>query len=383
MNEKKIIFVTETPVTIKLKELFFLDVFERNGFELECWNVHDFYYKHLNSLPDILTSSHIFSFSNMKEVKDRLKLHSRQNTIILLGLDDYFLYRKFFRLFTKHKFLIAAICPYAGISSLPFTFKEKIMRALSSNIFKKIIPQIQNTYYHFYKKFHKIDLISYRFSSTQPRSFAINHLDYEHFIKIKDNKDKVYDKDYIVFLDTYMPLHPDLRVYNALKYIKPENYQSSLRNFFDKIEQKFQAEVIIAAHPKAVYDNNEFGNRKIIKYKTNLLVKDAKLVVTQMSNSNAFVLLFNKPVIFITTTEIDRTPKIAFKLHTYANYLNKQVYNIDEYDVDKMEFSEIDIEYRNRYIYYQLTSLETEHLTNEEILVKEYNKIFDKIKKLN
>ena len=383
MEQKKIIFVTATPVTIKLKELFFLDLFEQNGFDVECWNLHKIYNKHLEILPNKLASSKIFSFDSLKDVKDRLKLNNTKNTIILSGLDDDYIFRHAFKLFATYNFFITTIFPYGGIYGLRLKLKDKILRIFSSNIPQKIKPTLQKKYYHFYKKWHNIDLTTYWFSSTIPCSTAINHPDYEDFIKIKDSKERIQNEDYIVFLDTYIPLHPDLLTFNALKYVKPENYQAALRAFFDKIEQKFNAEVIIAAHPKAVYDNNEFGNRQIIKYKTNLLVKDAKLVVTHMSSSTSFALLFNKPVVFITTTEINKIPKFAFSMHNYAKYLNKQIYNIDECQVEQMNFSEVEEMYRKTYIYSCLTSLETENLTNKEILRKEYEQIFNKISNKN
>jgi hypothetical protein len=381
MNQRKIIFISAIPITIKLRELFFLDIFEENGFEVKCWNLQPFCNPTLR-IPDELTSPSILSFSSLEEMEKELIQQNPKDTIILSGLDDDYSYRKIFRVLTKHQFILTTIFPYGGIYGFRFLFKDKILRIFSSNILKKFNGLFKSKYYSLYKRMYHINLSTHYFSSSYPHSVAINHPDYEGYAKIKNSNELIIQNEpYIVFLDTYIPLHPDLKRFNALKYVSPEHYQSSLRDFFDKVEEKFQAKVVIAAHPKAVYENNEFGNRQIIKYKTNLLVKEAKLVITHMSNSNSFVMLFNKPVVFITTSEINKIPKFAFVLHCYAKHLNKSVFNIDKWDIEQMDFSRIEDEYRKKYIYSYLSSPETENLSNKEILIKEYSILFEDLKK--
>lgn len=379
MKKRKIIFISNNPITVKIKELFHLAVFEENGFELECWDLSPFVDIELSNLPDKLSLPNIFTISSFSHMEQKVLQNNPDNTVFLSGLDDNYTYRKIFKLLKKQNFIITTIFPYAGMQTFHYTLIHKIKRAFSSNIFKKISGLVKNSYYSFYKKIYHIDLTTYFFSSAQPCSVAINHPDYEHFIKIKAADTSIQKEAYIVFLDTYMPLHPDLVTFNALKYVRPKNYQAAMCNFFEKLEQKFNAEVIIAAHPKARYDNFEFGKRKIIKYKTAELVKNAELVVSHMSNSTAYALLFDKPVIFITTNEVNSIPKFAFKLHCYVQQLNKRIYNIDQCSIQQMDFSKINDENRKKYLYSYLTSPETENISNKDILVAEYSKIFDLI----
>ncbi len=379
MKSRKIIFIAHQFITIKVQELYFLKTFEENGFELEYWEYLPFCKSNLN-VPDRLTAPNLYSIASLAELKKKLTLNDPKKTIIISSLHDAFYCRKIFKLLSKNNYTITTIYPYAGVAVLHLSLKDKILRMLSSADFiKKINGFLQTKYYNLYKKIHHIDLSTYWFSSACPYSKVINHPDYEIFKKLQKSASPTQINPYIVFLDTYIPLHHDLITYNMQKYVSVENYQATLRKFFDQIENKFQAEVIIAAHPKAIYNNNEFGSRQIIKYKTGELIKDAKLVITHMSNSTAFAMLFNKPVVFISTSEMDKTPKFAFRLHTFAQHLNKNVYAVDKYNIEQMDFSPIDKEYSEKYIYSYLTTPETENMTNEEILVKEYNAIFDKL----
>ena len=383
MEQKKIIFISNNPITIKIKELFQLSVFEENGFDVEYWDLSQFIDPSLSNLPDKLAASNIFIIKSFAEMKEKVLQNSCNNTVFLSGLDDYYIYKKIFKFLTKQNFVITLLNPYGGVLHFKHSLIDKIKRAFSSNIFKKINDALSNFYYnHLYKKIHNIDLTTYLFSSYPPYSFAINHPDYEYFTKIKNENTSIQTKPYIVFLDTYIPLHPDMVRFDALKYVEPKDYQKSMRDFFDKLEQKFNAEVIIAAHPKAKYDNNEFGNRKIIKYKTAELVKNAELVVSHMSNSTAFVILFNKPLIIVTTNKIETIPKFAFRLNMYANFFNKTLYNINKDDIEQMNFSKISDEIRDKYKYSYLTSPEIENMSNKDILVKAYNDIFEKIKNI-
>ena len=51
-----------------------------------------------------------------------------------------------------------------------------------------------------------------------------------------------------------------------------------MRRYFDYLEEKYGMPVVIAAHPKSDYSGGEFGNRSIIKYKTDDLVFNARMV---------------------------------------------------------------------------------------------------------
>ena len=125
------------------------------------------------------------------------------------------------------------------------------------------------------------------------------HFDEVLAVEEKSNKSA---RPFIVFLDSYYPMHSDLKKWvpnfnwDALR----EPYFNSLNAFFDRIEKQYDCEVIIGAHPNAVYKNNPYGNRKCVKFKSVELVKGAKAVMMHAGGTVTVVAYCNKPFCFMT-----------------------------------------------------------------------------------
>lgn len=106
-----------------------------------------------------------------------------------------------------------------------------------------------------------------------------------------------------VFLDDYLPFHPDFQIGNVPK-IDPERYYVALNNFFDQVESVTRRPVVIAAHPKARYEKNPFSRRKVIFGKTHRLVKIASLVLAHQSTAVSFAVIFKKPLLLLFSNEM-------------------------------------------------------------------------------
>ena len=89
--------------------------------------------------------------------------------------------------------------------------------------------------------------------NSQTKVVTIHSWDYERFLNSKQ-----YDNDgkpYCVYLDTYLPFHPDLVTETGLNVnetLKSELLQERDK-IFEYIENKYGLEIIIAAHPRANY----------------------------------------------------------------------------------------------------------------------------------
>jgi hypothetical protein len=112
-----------------------------------------------------------------------------------------------------------------------------------------------------------------------------------------------------VFLDEYLPYHPDYERLGHAPYVTPSNYFPPLNRFFSSVERALGAPVTIAAHPRAHYDRQQFDGRAIVRGKTAELVRDAALVLAHASYSINFAVLYKKPVVFLTTPELDKSPE--------------------------------------------------------------------------
>ncbi len=211
--------------------------------------------------------------------------------------------------------------------------------------------------------------------------FRTSHPDYDKILTIGDVNTNV--KPYIIFIDAFYPFHADWKERNpnfdweALA----EPYYESMRTFFDKVERQYGCEVIIAAHPNANYDNNPFGNRKCIKYKTVELVKDCYSVILHSSNSINFISYYNKPVCFVSNAALKAGDfqyclyQMAFSL---SNALGFPLYDVDQLDSVEKIFKPIDDKLREIIIerYFGDTS---KGLPNSEILKGHFNKIFESL----
>lgn len=108
---------------------------------------------------------------------------------------------------------------------------------------------------------------------------------------------------YAVFLDDYLPFHPDFNIGNV-GHIDAAPYYKALIEYFSWVEQTLGLRVVIAAHPKAQYPSNPFGGREIIFGKTQRLVRDAARVFAHGSTAISFAVMYEKPLCLLVSDAI-------------------------------------------------------------------------------
>jgi hypothetical protein len=137
------------------------------------------------------------------------------------------------------------------------------------------------------------------------------------------------DRSMGVFLDEYLPFHPDF-IHLGLSYPStPEEYYPHLCKFFDLIEREYNVHIVIAAHPKSNYEKHPdyFAGRPVIRGKTVELVQKSGFTIGHMSTSINFAVLFHKPVIFITSNKLQRS-FIGPYIELMASQLGKKTINV-------------------------------------------------------
>lgn len=173
------------------------------------------------------------------------------------------------------------------------------------------------------------------------RNVLICSNSYDEYLESIDTK-RVIEEKYIVFIDTGIltldnrctALGEDIPVKNK------EKYCNDMKMLFDCLEEEYHCPVVIAAHPKAGYIGNEFGDRMMIFGKTPQLVKDAELVVNEISTAFGLAVLHKKDVLEVYTTEMFENAvgwrksyvdyeKMGFKLLNIAD--KTQVKRVKEY----------------------------------------------------
>jgi hypothetical protein len=116
--------------------------------------------------------------------------------------------------------------------------------------------------------------------------------------------------EYAVFLDQNLCFHSDFLYLKNRHYVSEENYFPTLARGFQRIERELALNVVVAAHPRTPERDAErdcFGGRPSIRGQTVELIRHAKLVIAHYSTAIQFAVLFEKPILFVTTDELAAT----------------------------------------------------------------------------
>jgi hypothetical protein len=378
---KKIIIIHVTPLLERLRNGFLIDTYIESGFEFEYWDLHSVL-ENFTSYPEELTHSYVFKFNSLSEAENRLVKIDKKNTIFILAFDFIWRFRHLFHLLVRHNCYMVRIDIYPN----PFSFnqisfnKYSLQYIFSFHSLKMFTKYFKTTMYHLLnsQKQNKIFKNYFACIASDFRTNKINSADYEIYKSIKNDASRIIEDKYMVFLDISYSSHPETISLSKNSLSIAKDYQKSMRKFFDWLEQKFQIPVVIAAHPSSTYENLEFGNRRIIKNQTARLVKDADYVLTHLSTTTVLAILFDKPILFIKTNKMNIHAGFSLKISLLANYVGKKAYNIDKVNFDEIEFTKLDRSIREKYIYSHITSKETENKSNKDIILSEFNNIFDK-----
>jgi len=163
-------------------------------------------------------------------------------------------------------------------------------------------------------------------------------LDYDHYLDFRDNPDRINtnisSKNLAVFLDEFGPYHPDFSHMGIKPYMDADNYFPEINRFFSYLEDRFGLEVVIAAHPRSNYHlngKNPFGGRNCYFGQTVKLVEASQLVLTHESTAKSFAVLFNKPMLFISSQSYVR--RFRVNIDAAAKVFDKTPVKISDEDL--------------------------------------------------
>lgn len=372
MSRKNIILIDHEPYSIRRKKLFYIDELISIGYNIIVWDISQFIFPGMK-VTDEITESYLKKLYTLKDLDKSLNNTNIDDTIFFVECVNNWRTRKVFLLLSKYNCVTIRMDMYAN-TIIKECLTQKLKRFLSDSLFKIIRGKILLIAKKIYNKYHHINFPCYYLSSSAitNRTHKLNHPDYEQYKFLPHHS--VVKGEYIVFLDTYFPYHPDLKHFYQFNSNDiaacAKRYHDSLNNLFSFLEEKYKKPVIIAAHPKSEYTGKEFEGRKIIKYQTNNLVTNSSLVIMQTSNSISYVALANKPIIFIQTDASNQIPRYKYATQALAQLFNKNTYNIDKMKNNFFEIdcSLLDDDKRQSYIYTYLTSKETENCKNIDII---------------
>jgi hypothetical protein len=351
---EKVIILTAYPFNQRDYDRFGVELIRRKGFDVEIWDITACIHK---KICDKLISDQASQFANLRTFSDKadiIRAISALNKKCIVNCFIEYSSRTFFIFKTLSKYQIKYCV--LGMVTLPIPKPVRVSSAQHvKNLLKKISSlKIEEIFQHFLD----MCLLKYHFlfgilpasviilggeKSYGANSYPVNNetervwahtFDYDLFLRERDCS---YDHEgkYNVFLDEFLPFHPDFLTVGLGYPIPPEDYYPALCSFLVSLEEQTGAKTIIAAHPRSMYESmpDFFGGRGVIKGKTSLLVKNAALVIAHMSTSVNFAVLYQKPLIFITSDNLKKMNSgknvTGLFIETIAREFGKNPVNID------------------------------------------------------
>lgn len=225
----------------------------------------------------------------------------------------------------------------------------------------------------------KINEAKYKENSNS-RVFKVHHYDFDYF---KNYKKFNKEKNYAVFLSPALT-NPDTHDKNPGFFNKNfsnwsnDHYIHNIKSFLKKLSIYSNNKILIAEHPK-----EKFNLEKILKFKsyrgiTADLIKNANFVICFDSNAYQLAVLFNKPIIFLTSKKLPKF--ITNHIESRCLFFNKYPIEIEN-DLRKKDIK-LNLNL-NKKIYKKFIKL---YITNTNQLYYKYNTnqlILNYIKKNN
>jgi hypothetical protein len=199
--------------------------------------------------------------------------------------------------------------------------------------------------------------ISLRSVGTSCETIMAHSFDYDFYLKLSKSSGPP-QRGYAVFVDQDLCFHSDF-IYQRMPFVvTPEKYFPAVCRCLKRISRALNLELRIAAHPRASYrqrDFDYFEGVPISYGRTAELIKDCRVVVCHDSTAIHFAVLFDKPMIFVTSDEL--IPKYEGRsIAQAAAEFGKSAINLDAdlQSVDWQEEMYLDsrkyAEYKNKYI---------------------------------
>lgn len=355
-------------------------------------NILRIYFWETLYFPEIINSDVIvYKLSSFKELKNKILSIDNSVTLFVTNITYEFSVWRLFYILKKFNCQLAFFA--RGMYPVPEkNTSSKFFQVILSLSFKRINNAFKNRIALFLKKnkiVKTLDIVfkagskgaitigvGYQYDMKESKVVEVNYFDYDKYLKVTRGNTFLKD-DYCVFLDVYLPYHPDVGML-GIETVNAENYYRNLNRYFDFIEKTYSLHVVICAHPKAIgyQSENPFNGKKIVFNETCEFVKEAKFAITNYSSSISFPILFKKPILFISSKE---EKEKMFDLHEttlfLGSFLNCNVSQFDDIDdLSIVDFLIDDKSYED-YKYNFLTSKESENRFSSEIFIETISKM--------
>ena len=390
----KIIFLISSPLYKRDYERYGAEIFIKNGFEVLFYNIcpiiHTELYKYATR-HNIYKGDKEIIFYKKRKIINQIKL---LNNAFIISLVHYS-----YTIARIYKAISGANIPYA-LSVLNCVPTRQFIRPLINNNINRYkinnlsrIPNIirNRLFQPKFAKYFGIKGPTYilaggkesilhpqaQIAMKNSKILWLHTFDYDIYLKNNSKNSKI-DNQIALFIDAPSPrFKHDAHIKGIDSPLTEDKYYPSLCRFFDRIEKEFNIEVVISAHPKTDHDEypSYFGGRKTVYGKTPEMIRSSKFIINRNSTSVNFAVLYNKPVIFHTSSELETNSVMSNQVHFMASWLGKVPINIDlSLDLDWNDELSID---SNTYLNYKEFFIKTSSSSNEFLWETVSNRIKD------
>jgi hypothetical protein len=353
MKFNKVVYIRYFPLTKAIfTDLYFNELLQ-NNIKVEYLDITNLFYPE-NVLTIPFNYEGTTKITSYKQLETYFRDQENEKTLYVSLMTFESRVFRLHRLFTKFNLIIGAF----GRGVFPaYTIdkKSEIVRVFKVLSFKRIFLFIANKMTVLLKKWGYIKPYDYIFKAGEygywgfgmgseidfkkAKTIEVNTVDYDQFL-VHKKLPQVGDEQYIVFLDQYLPYHPDAS-YFKIKTVEPVHYFKEVNDFFDKLELETGKKVIIAAHPKAEQYKqiNPYNNRSIFFNKSNDLVKGASLVLTHASTAVCFPICYEKKIVLLVSDYLNEIlPQFLAVAKSLVNACDVTLLAMDK--IEKINISE-------------------------------------------
>jgi len=382
MKYDKVVYFRYMPLTVKIVCDFYMLEVEKLGLKVEYWDITKLFFNDTASMEDSSGIIKTVKFDTIEQFEKAVELEANFSKTLFISIISFEArVKNVFKIFTKYNSTTAVF----GRNMFPLP-QGKSVSLLSRLKHLNVLNYAKNLIARKQKRIGSLKGYDIIFIGGELGWKGIGNIEYDEVSKaelVKINSDdydtylrhvddlSIIEGEYILFLDEYLPLHPDTVLFD-IKNIKPEHYYPELCAFFNRVEQQFNMPIIIAAHPKALQYKKQdyFEGRKVIFDKTAVLSKFANFVLAHDTTSINYPITFGTKLHFISSDAIEKEINSVHQnaIH-FAKFLgsNFQRFNIVDEHINVI--SEVSKEKYDQYKYNFQTWPETENKQSRDIFI--------------
>jgi hypothetical protein len=392
-----VIFLSEFQFGKRDIKRFGLEILKRNGISVEIWDISKFILKAFEgqvTTPDLMEWESTRYFSDEPAILAALNTCDKRFFIISLvdfNLNTLRIYQALSKNDLAYVVLYLNVFPAQPGSYSPVTRFGNFLKSIPNSRISYIYLKLGN---EFLRKFFPIFGVKpatvaliggskaldfkYKPIDDSTKKVWLHSMDYDIYLEEK-NKPFIVNNLQWVYIETYYPSDPDQFFCPDDRSFRPDqSFFDDLKRTFDQIERTYNVQVVIVEHPKKPHhDICDYGARTKYKKSTAEIVKSSAVVLSHDSTALCFAVLFNKPLLFLTSRRIESTDngkKIQSLAHIFGVdpvFIDRGTLSIPEHFliVNKEKYSE--------YISDYITNVETD-LPAWQILADFLNKEYFK-----